>query len=97
MYLLTPELATLLSGLTSAGLFTTAVIWICKIIIAYIQRNKDKCLQMKKSNKGEINITFTGYSMLEVKEMTKDDSLEKIIVEPEKKSLQLLKPERTKD
>lgn len=96
MYLLTPEITTLLSALASAGLLTTVVIGICKIIIAYIQRNKDKCIQMKKSERGEIDITFTGYSMLEVKEITKGDALKKIIVESEKKPLRVVGPKKSK-
>ena len=87
MYLLTPEITTILSALASAGLFTTIVIWIGKVIITYIQRDKDKCIQMKKTEKGEIDITFTGYSMKEVK----GDSLKKIIIEPKRKPLQLVR------
>ena len=92
MCLLIPEITTLLSALASAGLFTTAVIWICKIVIAYIQRDKDKRIQMKKTEKGEIDVTFTGYSRKDVREITKGDSLKKIIVESNKKPIQLVKP-----
>lgn len=61
MILLGSDLINLITALAPAGLITPLIVGICKIVNAYFQRNKDKCIQLKKTENGEIDITFTGY------------------------------------
>ncbi|MCD9186328.1 MAG: hypothetical protein LUM44_07830 [Pyrinomonadaceae bacterium] len=95
MNFLTPELLSLISILGSASVLTSLVVGLVRLGIAYIQRNKDKNIQVKRNENGSFEVNFIGYSMKEIASGSKDGSLKKIIVEAERRPLRLVKPKKS--
>lgn len=90
-FLINYEPLNILITALGSGIFAGASVAVYKIIVGYFQKDKDKLFSVKKSENGQIEITYQGYSMVEVKTLTKEISVKTIIKESEKPSLQLIK------
>ena len=79
-----------------SGLFAGTSVAIYKIINGYFQKDKDKSFSIKKDENGLIEITYTGYSMAELKDSTKEIPIKPIIKELEKPTLRLVNHRKSK-
>jgi hypothetical protein len=67
-------------------IFAGASAAIYKIIVGYFQKDKDKSISYKKDKDGYKEITYTGYSMIDVKTLLKDSVTKEIIRESDLQS-----------
>jgi len=79
-----------------SGIFAGMSVAVYKVIVGYFQKDKDKMITVKIDENGQIETTFKGYSMKDVRILIKETLIKMVNKEPLKSSLRLIKSSKSK-
>ncbi len=95
-FLINYETLHIIIAAIASGLFTGTSVAIYKIILGFFQKDRFKSFSFKQDKNLLVEISFTGYSIAELKELADVLPIKPIIKEIEKPKRQLLTNRKSK-